>query len=125
MTKSVIITDSVRGLIQLSQIEKRVSSSPIFNRLHNVLQNSRVNSTYPSSRTSRFSHSLGVMHLAGELLYRGLLNADSRTQKRVLEDLSNELASIMEEKSYRSEVDLCAGDRFQPIEPMEERWLRR
>jgi len=69
------ITDIVHGSFAISALEKRLISTTIFNRLHNVLQSSTVFFTYPSGRTSRFSHSLGAMHLAGRLFWSGLLNA--------------------------------------------------
>ena len=69
------IADALHGSFAVSAIEKRVFTTTIFNRLHNILQNSTVFFTFPSNRTSRFNHSLGCMHLAGELFRRGFLNA--------------------------------------------------
>ncbi len=94
MEKSVFVSDSVHGTIPLTQFEKAVISTQVFNRLHNVLQNSTVYLTYPTNRTSRFAHSLGVMHLAGEIYYRGALNADTLTQKTFLDLLVEEVRLI-------------------------------
>jgi len=57
--KTTFVTDTVHGSVPLSPCEKKLISTEVYNRLHNVLQNSVVYLTYPSNRTSRFIHSLG------------------------------------------------------------------
>ncbi|MEN6565601.1 MAG: hypothetical protein ABFC57_04815 [Veillonellales bacterium] len=73
------ISDPIHGSIQISQFEKGIISTQIFNRLHHVLQNSTVFMTFPSNKTSRFAHSLGVMYLGGEMFKYSIINA-SMTQ---------------------------------------------
>jgi hypothetical protein len=75
--KIMYIADNIHFPIELSQIEKFIISTQHFNRLHNVLQNSTAYLTYPSNRTSRFSHSLGCMKIAGDIFWNSILNADS------------------------------------------------
>ena len=67
--KTQQMTDIINESIQYSGIEKEVIGTPIYNRLHRVLQNSMVYLTYPSNKVKRFEHSVGTMHLAGEIFY--------------------------------------------------------
>lgn len=76
------VADALHGSFAISALEKRLIATTIFNRLHNVLQNSTVYFTFPSNRTSRFNHSLGCAFLAGELFRRGLLNATTKVRQR-------------------------------------------
>ncbi len=117
MIKSVFIADNIHGAIPLTQFEKAVISTQIFNRLHNVLQNSTVYFTYPTNRTSRFAHSLGTMHLAGEIYYRSILNADPDTQKRFLSDLLKEILLVTQSSSFKSAIANCLRD-FNGIEAL-------
>jgi HD superfamily phosphohydrolase len=78
--KVTLISDSIYNTIKISALEKEVISNDVFNRLHNILQNSTAYLTYPSLRTSRFSHSLGCMHLAGMIFQQGMINAKNKTR---------------------------------------------
>jgi HD superfamily phosphohydrolase len=66
------IRDCVYNSIAISTIEEDLLAIPEVQRLHRILQNSTVYQTYPNNRTSRYSHSLGAMHVAG-LLYKSLI----------------------------------------------------
>lgn len=91
-------TDSVKDFIHdqigYSRFEKHIISTDIFNRLHGVLQNSTLYLTFPSNRTSRFSHSLGVMHLAGELFSWGTTNATDEARHSFL----SQAATLIEDE---------------------------
>ena len=82
------LDDIIHGTIQYSGIESAVISTPIFNRLHRILQSSMVYLTYSSNKVKRFEHSLGTMHLAGQILYRAFVNTEERT---VVNALLNEV----------------------------------
>lgn len=70
------INDSIHGLILISNLEKEIISSFVFNRLHDIYQNSTVYLTFPSNRTKRFEHSLGTMKLCSDMFYYSILNSD-------------------------------------------------
>jgi len=70
------IRDGLYGYIPLTKLERELLAKPEALRLHKILQNSSVYLTYPNNRTSRFSHSVGAMHVAG-LLFRALKRSDS------------------------------------------------
>lgn len=66
------IRDQIHNYIPISPLEVQLLKQPEILRLHRILQNSTLFNTYPSDRTSRFSHSLGTMHVAGQL-YKSLI----------------------------------------------------
>ena len=61
------IRDPVHGYIFMSDVEKDIIDSEPMQRLRRIKQLSGAYFTYPGAEHSRFSHSLGVMHLAGVL----------------------------------------------------------
>lgn len=71
--------DSLHGTIIISDLEKKIISNILFNRLHNISQNSTAYMTFPSNRTKRFEHSFGTMHLCGEIFFHSISNADEKT----------------------------------------------
>lgn len=66
--RQIYIADTVHNTILLSNYEKEVISTQLFNRLHNISQNSTAYLTFPSNRTKRFEHSLGTMKLCGDIV---------------------------------------------------------
>ena len=88
------IADTVHGNIQISSIEKDLISQHAFNRLHNILQNSTAFLTYPSNQTKRFEHSVGVMHLAGEMFYNSISNADEEVIIDFMDQVIREVENI-------------------------------
>lgn len=69
------IRDTIHGYIYLSKIEEAVSQHPLFLRLHYVHQTSFTYLTYPNAHSTRYPHSLGVMHVAGEIFASALRNS--------------------------------------------------
>jgi len=68
--RAKLIKDPVHGYIELSEDEVGVVDTRAFQRLRRVIQLPFVYLVYPGARHSRFDHSLGCMHLAGELAER-------------------------------------------------------
>lgn len=60
-----IIKDPIHGYIKVFDHEKKIIDTPIFQRLRRVKQNTGVHYAYPGATHTRFSHALGVMHIAG------------------------------------------------------------
>ncbi len=84
-------TDIIHGVIPYSGIEREIIRTPLFNRLHKVLQNSLVYLTFPSNKVKRFEHSLGVMHLAGKMFYYSVCNTDKVTLNSMFDDIGNHI----------------------------------
>lgn len=61
------IRDPLYGFITVNEMELNVISAPDVQRLRRVAHLGLSDAVYPSATHSRFEHSLGVMHLAGEL----------------------------------------------------------
>lgn len=62
------ISDSVHGTVELSEVEAEVVNCRVFQRLRNVKQLGLAYQVYPTADYSRFSHSIGVCHIAGQQL---------------------------------------------------------
>ncbi|WP_143762389.1 hypothetical protein [Paenibacillus odorifer] len=101
------ISDSLHGSIQISELEKTIISTQVFNRLHHVLQNSTAYLTFPTNKTSRFAHSIGVMHLGGEMFRYAVTNGENiaiENLLRVIETFLNTLSDNNED--FRREVGI-------------------
>ncbi len=81
------LTDTIHNSIDYSGIEREILGTPIFNRLHRVMQSSLVFLTYSSNKTKRFEHSIGVMDLAGKMFFSSVCN----TKSEILLNLINEI----------------------------------
>jgi deoxynucleoside triphosphate triphosphohydrolase SAMHD1 len=68
MNKNKVIFDIIHGFIELDTITLSIIDTPEFQRLRNIKQLGAVHYVFPSANHTRFEHSLGVYHLAGELL---------------------------------------------------------
>lgn len=119
------VADYLHHPIAVSVIEKQVISTHIFNRLHNILQNSTVYLTYPSTRTSRFSHSLGCMHIAGDIFHCSIINAEERHRKRFLCAVRRELAKRDEDPWFRAKVEQHFSHSLDEAEIIQEQceWM--
>lgn len=94
LERTQILTDIVHGTIMYSGIEKEIIGTPIFNRLHRVLQSSLVYLTYSSNKVKRFEHSIGTMHLAGEIFFSSISNtsiAVGTESEKVFNDFFKEI----------------------------------
>jgi HD superfamily phosphohydrolase len=88
MTKPFLdIVDPIHDFIRVYETELKIIDSPIFQRLRRIRQLSGAHFTYPSAQHSRFEHSLGVMHVAGQaaqaLKEKRFLNADKIQEIRL------------------------------------------
>ncbi|ODS41334.1 MAG: hypothetical protein A7315_06605 [Candidatus Altiarchaeales archaeon WOR_SM1_79] len=62
-----IIRDPIHGNIELNEIELRLLDTAEMQRLRHIKQNGLCYLVYPAMNSTRFEHSLGVMHLAGKV----------------------------------------------------------
>lgn len=103
--KTSLIADTLHGTIRLSEMEMTVISSPIFNRLHDVSQNSTAYLTFPTNRTKRFEHSIGTMFLAGELFRYSIMNAEEDVRgkffSKLNEIINDRISQILKDKEMR------------------------
>ncbi len=85
MKQFLDIVDPIHDFIRVNDAELKIIDSPIFQRLRRIRQLSGAHLTYPSAQHSRFEHSLGVMHIAGQaanaLKEKGHLKSGSNWEK--------------------------------------------
>ena len=60
------IIDPIHHFIRVFDTELKIIDSPIFQRLRRIRQLSGAHLTYPGAQHTRFEHSLGTMHIAGQ-----------------------------------------------------------
>ena len=60
------IIDPIHGFVRALGTEIKIIDNPIFQRLRRIKQLSGAHLTYPGAQHTRFEHSLGVMHIAGQ-----------------------------------------------------------
>lgn len=89
INKTMQIADTIHGSVKLNSIEKQVISTPIFNRLHGISQNSTAYLTFPTNRTKRFEHSIGTMQLCGEIFRISITNSDEETLDKFFKKVEN------------------------------------
>ncbi len=61
------VIDSVHGFISLTKVEREISRLGIFKRLGKIKQLSFANWVFPGAEHTRFTHSLGVMHIIDKM----------------------------------------------------------
>lgn len=88
MTKKYLeIVDPIHDFIRIYEPEIKVIDTPVFQRLRRIRQLAGAHLVYPSAQHSRFEHSLGVMHIAGQaagvLKDKGFLNLDDVADLRL------------------------------------------
>ena len=105
------IIDPIHDFIRATGPEQEIIDSPIFQRLRRIRQLSGAHLTYPGAQHTRFEHSLGVMHVAGQaaclLVEKGVLDSDATAKLRLaglLHDIghgpfSHLFEEVMREKS--------------------------
>jgi HD superfamily phosphohydrolase len=99
-----VIKEPIHDYIAISDLENNLINDPLFLRLQNISQNGLAYLTYPSNRTSRFVHSLGTMHVGGEMIRSALQTSDRglRTQflrafKVVMEEAAANLSTRIDQ----------------------------
>jgi hypothetical protein len=88
MTKKYLeIVDPIHDFIRIYETEIKVIDTSVFQRLRRIRQLAGAHLVYPSAQHSRFEHSLGVMHIAGQaaevLKDKGFLNSDDISNLRL------------------------------------------
>lgn len=71
---SKMIMDSIHGAIRLYEHEVYVIDHPLFQRLRHVIQNDVLHLTFMGSTHTRFSHSIGALHVASSMFKQIIMN---------------------------------------------------
>ena len=87
MKQTTDIIDPIHDFIRVTNSELQVIDSPAFQRLRRIRQLSGAHLTYPGAQHTRFEHSLGVMHIAGQaghtLAEKNLIKKDDIQNLRI------------------------------------------
>lgn len=100
------VSDNVHDIIRLTDLEHDIMNGPLFNRLHFVYQDSTSFFTWPSMRIQRFEHSLGCMHLAGQMFFNAIENAEKDVIISFGRQMHEALCNLLDQPRYR--------DAFRP-----------
>jgi HD superfamily phosphohydrolase len=118
MKQTTDIIDPIHDFIRVTNSELQVIDSPAFQRLRRIRQLSGAHLTYPGAQHTRFEHSLGVMHIAGQaghaLAEKNLIKKDDIQNLRIaglLHDIghgpfSHLFEEVFQEKTKVSHEDL-------------------
>ncbi len=88
------IADPVHGYVDFTGIERLVLKHRVAQRLRYVAQNGLAHLVFPEVRTSRFSHSLGAMHLASNFLAASLKNTDEVSASSVAQAVQKAVVAL-------------------------------
>ena len=77
------IRDPIHGLIALSQKEMDLINTKAFQRLRRIRQLAMAFLVYPGTLHTRFDHSIGVMHIAGQICERLKITDEECKQVRL------------------------------------------
>ena len=65
---SKVIRDSVHGDIWITETEKYIIDTPIFQRLRRIKQLGPSDLVYPCAKHTRFEHSIGTLYIAQQII---------------------------------------------------------
>ncbi len=73
--RTLRIRDPIYNYVTVTALERELLDHPVTQRLRHIAQSGLAQYVFPEVRTSRFSHSLGAMHLSSAFLAAALRNA--------------------------------------------------
>ncbi len=88
------IRDPIHKTIGLSELEIEIINTRAFQRLRNIKQLGLVNYVFPGADYTRFSHSIGVCHLSGQL-YDAIHKKNGKTRTNYEEKQKYRLAGLL------------------------------
>ncbi len=99
------VIDSVHGFIPLTRVEKEICNLGIFKRLGKIKQLSFANWVFPGAEHTRYTHSLGVMHIIDKMAVKLNYSDEDRQILRLaalLHDIGHFPLSHDGEATYRT-----------------------
>lgn len=112
MARLIPIRDILYENVYLSELECKIIDHPTFQRLRRVHQNSTAYLTYPANHLTRFSHSIGVMHITSEMFCNGFNNADENVQDKFITETKKLLIDSYDFNQKSLEVDALYNNLF-------------
>ena len=103
MSRLRVIKEPIHNYIPVSKLENDLINDPLFLRLQHISQNGLAYLTYPNNRTSRFLHSLGTMHIGGDMLLQALSCSDGTVRRKFLAAFNSSLKEAYNDQAIRSD----------------------
>ena len=110
------ILDNVHGFIGLTKVENIIERLPIFQRLRRIKQLGLGNWIFPGAEHTRYSHSLGVMHIIDQMAIKLRFSPKERQLVRLagmLHDIGHYPISHIGEYAYKSKKPVNPISFFQ------------
>jgi HD superfamily phosphohydrolase len=118
------VRDPIHGTIELSEAEARLVHTPFVQRLRGIRQIGYSSIPFPSATHTRFSHCLGVMHLAGlafDRAYRGWTFDHPQARERFR--AATRLAALCHDLGH-APYSHCTEFAMPPISQLGIEWYR-
>lgn len=128
-----IIRDPIHGDVLIGTLQMAVIDTPVFQRLRYIRQNGLLHFVFPGAVHTRFSHSIGTMHVARRAF--SVLFPEYRPHKPDTEDPAFYVGQIFELAALLHDIGHCAfshslekvrlaGDRpiFPPVDDIVKTW---
>jgi uncharacterized protein len=97
---NTLIKDPIYGYVELTDLERRVIETSVFQRLRFITQNGLAFYTYPALRGSRFEHSIGACHLAGRVMTAVMENSDPKILQEFFIDCYQDVGNIISKEIH-------------------------
>jgi HD superfamily phosphohydrolase len=104
VVKTLRIRDPIHGYVAVTTIERELLDQPVTQRLRWVAQSGMAQLVFPEVRTSRFTHSLGAMHLASRFLVSALRNATPPARARLQQGFREAIQLVDEDVTLGEQV---------------------
>lgn len=98
------IKDPIHQYVYYSLLEENLINHPLVLRLHHIRQNGAAFLTYPSIRVHRFEHSIGTMHIAGQLYLSGTRFSNDSNLQETYKNILLQLTGKKSIKEIRDDV---------------------
>lgn len=108
---NVLIKDPIYGYVALTDLERKIIETSVFQRLRFITQNGLAFYTYPALRGSRFEHSIGVCHLAGRVMTAALENSRDEVLRTLLSGFCESLEAVLSRETYLNLIAECKVDK--------------
>lgn len=105
LNASKTILDPVHGSIPITELELKLISTPVFQRLRNISQLSSVSLVYPGATHNRFQHSLGSLYIMDHFMYTLKINEEFSKINDKLND--SEINNIIEKMRLSALLHDC------------------
>ena len=108
--RAIRVADPVHGYVLLTSIERTLIDTRPAQRLRYVAQSGLAHLVFPEVRTSRFSHSLGTMHLASRFLAASLTGAEPEARDAAQQAIQHAVGTAI---GNIGSAELAAGQLLQ------------